>query len=65
MTDLLIRLALVFAGSAALIVGLTLAFAPDVFFVTLRFIGGGIAIIAAVAFAFAALICAILARIGG
>jgi hypothetical protein len=65
MTDMLIRLALIFAGLSALLVGLTIAFAPHVFLVALRFVAGGVAIIFAGAFAVAALLCAGLAHMGG
>jgi len=65
MTDLPIRLALIFAGLFALLVGLTIVVAPHVFLVALRFVASGITIIVAVAFAVAALLCAGLAHIGG
>jgi hypothetical protein len=65
MSDALIRLAFIFAGLSVFLVGLTLAFAPHVLLVTLRFVAGGVAILVAGAFAFAALLCAGLAHIGG
>jgi hypothetical protein len=49
MSDLLIRLAFILAGSAALTAALASAFAPRLLFVTLRFIVGAIEVSAAVA----------------